>query len=175
MKKQGKSPTTRTKKVATKRTTKKSTAKTTDKYAKNHHSKRSTLGWAEKTLLGIVAVSVVMVAWALSLQFLDTPAEQAKKELETIADDYYIRYLYPRLTNGQKSVEVLSEYADSGIPITYLRQLLLYNNGEHKAKGQLFEKAGCDTNATGVRYYPVEPYGPHDYTANYIWQCDTME
>ena len=136
---------------------------------------RRRLTWSEWALMGIVLVAAVVIGLALSLQLMDSPAERAQKRLAVIADDYYVEYVYPRLTEAGTQPELLAEYADSGVPMTYLRQLLLYNDGEHRDEAEIFEAAACDTNATGVRYYPVEPYGPHDYTASFVWQCDIME
>lgn len=138
-------------------------------------AERRRLTWSEWALMGIVLVAAVVIGLALSLQLMDSPAERAQKRLAVIADDYYVEYVYPRLTEAGTQPELLAEYADSGVPMTYLRQLLLYNDGEHRDEAEIFEAAACDTNATGVRYYPVEPYGPHDYTASFVWQCDIME
>lgn len=148
--------------------------KTTEKKQLKRESGRK-LTWAEWLLLGILAAATLAILMALGTQLLDTPEEQAKQKLEEIADDYYVEYIYPQLTEAGTAVAKLEDYADSGVPMTYLRQLLLYNNGEHQAQAGIFSAAGCDTNATGVRYYPVEPYGPHDYTASFVWQCDIME
>ena len=138
-------------------------------------AERRRLTWSEWALMGIVLVAAVVIGLALSLQLMDSPAARAQKRLAAIADDYYVEYVYPRLTEAGTQPELLAEYTDSGVPMTYLRQLLLYNDGEHRDEAEIFEAAACDTNATGVRYYPVEPYGPHDYTASFVWQCDIME
>ena len=138
-------------------------------------AERRRLTWSEWAVRGIVLVAAVVIGLALSLQRMDAPAARAQKRLAAIADDYYVEYVYPRLTEAGTQPELLAEYADSGVPMTYLRQLLLYNDSEHRDEAEIFEAAACDTNATGVRYYPVEPYGPHDYTASFVWQCDIME
>ena len=136
---------------------------------------RAPMTWAEWALMGMVLAAALAIGLALSVQLLDSPAERAQKRMSALADDYYVEFLYPRLTNGGAETEKLVDYAKSGVPMTYLRQLLHYNNGEHAEEAEIFETAGCDTNATGVRYYPVEPYGPRDYTASFVWQCDIME
>ena len=147
----------------------------TRKAATKGGAERRGLAWSEWLLIGILAAATLAIGLALATQLLDTPEEQAKKELAKIADDYYVEYVYPQLTEAGQKTEKLVDYATAGVPMTYLRQLLLYNNGEHQAQAGIFSAAGCDTNATGVRYYPVEPYGPHDYTASFVWQCDIME
>lgn len=147
----------------------------TRKAAAKGGAERRGLAWSEWLLIGILAAATLAIGLALATQLLDTPEEQAKKELAKIADDYYVEYVYPQLTEAGQKTEKLVDYATAGVPMTYLRQLLLYNNGEHQAQAGIFSAAGCDTNTTGVRYYPVEPYGPHDYTASFVWQCDIME
>lgn len=147
----------------------------TRKAATRGGAERRGLAWSEWLLIGILAAATLAIGLALATQLLDTPEEQAKKELAKIADDYYVEYVYPQLTEAGQKTEKLVDYATAGVPMTYLRQLLLYNNGEHQAQAGIFSAAGCDTNATGVRYYPVEPYGPHDYAASFVWQCDIME
>lgn len=81
-------------------------------------------------LLSIVAACVVMVSIALLLETRDTPREKAEKQLATLSDDYYIEYLYPRLLGNLSNnpAEVLSEFTETGVPVTYLRQLLHYKD-----------------------------------------------
>ncbi len=125
-------------------------------------------------LLSIVAACVVMVSIALLLETRDTPREKAEKQLATLSDDYYIEYLYPRLLGNLSNnpAEVLSEFTETGVPVTYLRQLLHYNDDEHAEMSETFAEIDCDTNMTGVKYYPVEPYGPRDYKITYTWSCE---
>lgn len=134
------------------------------------------LGWPEWTLLGIVAVSTLTIIGALCTWLIDTPQEKAEKQMASLADDYYTEYLYPRLLGMMtQPVESLAEYAETGAPTTYLRQLLHYNNDSHRELEPVFEKVACDTNATSVKYYPVEPYGPRDYEVKTTWRCDEFE
>lgn len=124
-------------------------------------------------MLGIVAVSAVMIVLALCTQLFDTPVEAAEKQMAALADDYYVEYLYPRTLGDleRDPSEALAEYAEVGIPTTYLRQLLHYDENHAEAEKAL-TAIKCDTNVTGVRYFPVEPYGPHDYRAQYFWACE---
>lgn len=126
--------------------------------------------WA---LLGIVLASTLVIIIALCSQLAPGPVERAEKELKRLADDYYVLFLYPRLVGFDRSPqEALEVYVESGVPTTYLRQLLHYNDDENIGSAGIFEDLKCDTNGTGVRYFPVEPYGPKDYTVNYIWRCE---
>ncbi len=152
---------------------KKSTKKVATK--SQHKSKaKHVLGWPEWTLIGIVICSTLLIIAALCTGFFKTPQEKAEIELEKIADAYYTEYLYPRLLgnldNDPKAV--LQVYYEVGVPTTYLRQLLHYNDDEFAKSAKYFDRLECDTNATGVKFYPVEPYGPRDYTVDYIWRCE---
>ncbi len=139
--------------------------------------KQFVLNWEEWTLLGIVMGSTLMVISALLLQLVDTPTELAEKRLDKIANDYYITYLYPRLLGklDNDPEEALARYEESGAPATYLRQLLHYNDDKFLHEAQTFSEIGCNTNATGVRFFPVAPYGPRDYKIKYSWKCKTLE
>lgn len=135
------------------------------------------LGWPEWTLVGIVVCSTLLIVLALCTGFIKTPQERAEVELEKIADAYYTEYLYPRLLGSLNNdpQEVLQAYAEVGAPTAYLRQLLHYNDDEYAKSAKYFDRLECDTNNTGVRFYPVAPYGPRDYTADYTWQCDDFK
>lgn len=130
--------------------------------------------WAELTLVGILAASIILIAISLIVQLNFNPQGDAEVTLERIADDYYRAYLYPRLLNYDLDhPEQLETYEQSGVPTTYLRQLLNYDNKKQGASAGVFDNQyyQCDTNRTGVRYYPHAPFGPRDYTVDYIWHC----
>lgn len=138
------------------------------KKTKNKHI----LGLEEKLLLGIVGVSVVMVAMSFLVQLLPTPRERANVEMEKVAEDYYLTYLYPRLMGANADLkQAFKKYDVAGVPTVYLRQLIHFNDGQYEELGAKLKAVGCDTNQTGVRYYPKEPYGPHDYEVKYYWSC----
>lgn len=140
------------------------------------HKKHKTLGWSDWALLGIVLVSTVAIVAALCTWLIDSPREKAEKEMAQLADDYYIEYLYPRLLGMMTApADSLAKYSEAGVPTTYLRQLLHYDNDKHQDSSAIFMAVECDTNYTGVRYYPVAPYGPRDYTVKYTWNCDDFE
>ena len=85
---------------------------------------RAPMTWAEWALMSMVLAAALAIGLALSVQLLDSPAERAQKRMSALADDYYVEFLYPRLTNGGTETEKLVDYAKSGVPMTYLRQLL---------------------------------------------------
>lgn len=131
--------------------------------------------WTEWTLVGIVCASVLLIGVSFCVKAAQvSPQEQAEQELARISHEYYLTYVYPHLLGTLETdpEEAFSPYAQPGIPTTYLRQLLHHNNDEYIDSAPIFERLGCDTNRTGVRYYPVAPYGPKDYTVTYIWNCE---
>lgn len=145
------------------------------KVAKTKKGEKKKFGWPEWTLVGIVGASVLVIAVAVCTIFRDSPAERADKELKKLADDYYVEYLYPRLLGGkidEDPTPAMKIYDEAGVPTTYLRQLLHYNNDEKIGSAPIFTAIACNTNTTGVRYFPYAPYGPTDYTVTYIWQCE---
>lgn len=138
--------------------------------------KKYELHWPEWTLLAIVGIAVVAVTTATIKGVTYDPDKDAEKELQMLADDYYTLYLYPRLLGKNQSPEkALSIYQENGVPTVYLRQLLQYNNGEHAASAPVFKNLECNTNVTGVRYYPYAPYGPRDYTVKQLWHCEKKQ
>lgn len=132
--------------------------------------------WEDWILVGILGASVLMIICAFATQLIDTPAEQTEKELKHLADEYYVTYLYPRLLGNRRNepAKVLAEYKDVGASTVYLRHLLHYNDDEYAGMAPFFREVGCDTNRTSVRFFPVEPYGPTDYTAYYNIQCKQL-
>ncbi len=133
--------------------------------------------WEEWTLLGVVGISTLAILVALAMQLGKTPTERAEDELQKLAKNYYVEYLYPRLLGdiGVEPGKMLAEYKEKGVATTYLRQLLHYNHDENIEMAPLFQDAGCDTNTTSVRYYPTEPYGPKNYTVEYNFRCENTE
>ncbi len=140
-------------------------------------TKKLELSWEQRTLLGMVAGASVAIMISFLGFLVDTPAEMAHKELAELADDYYISYLYPTLLGDVFTVdpgEKLQGYVELGTPATYLRQLLHYDNDKNMLSAPIFENVACDTNRTSIKFFPVEPYGPRDYTIKYTWNCDGM-
>lgn len=140
--------------------------------------KKTPFAWPEWTLIGIICTSIMMVLLSFCVAALQAPPkERAQAELARIAKDYYISYLYPHLLGTLEAdpAERLEPYIENGIPVIYLRHLLHYNNDEYAASASVFEQLQCNTNHTGVRYQPIEPYGPYDFEIQYVWSCDAVD
>lgn len=136
--------------------------------------KQHKIEWSGWVLVGIVVASAMMIGMSLLTSALYlTPEEEAKVKLDELADDYYTEYLYPHLLVDLDAdpKEALEPYLEVGVPTTFLRQLLHYGDGSHAKYEAYFTPVGCDTNTTGVKYYPKEPYGPEDYELFYYWDC----
>lgn len=133
--------------------------------------------WEKLVLLVIIAVSTVSVVIAMVVLCSVNPERAANVSLEELASEYYREKLYPSLIGNQASPEAaLAEYREGGAPTVYLRQILLYDNGKNRDRRADFMNANynCDTNHTGVRFFPEPPYGETDFRAEYYWSCEKV-
>ena len=101
------------------------------------------------------------------------PQASVERELESLAKDYYENYYYDTVNEPETA---LAEFAETGLPTAYLRKLLAFDNGRHAASAEVFDSAGykCDTNKTGVKIFPEEPYGRTDYRVEYKYACEEV-
>lgn len=146
--------------------------------ARRASSLRQRMTWREVTLTSLIGTCAVAIALTIGYSSIADPAKRSQRELEKLANAYYVEYLYPHaLGKNLKQPEViLADYVQQGLPAVRLRQLLLYNNGKHASSIDAFSNQyyECDTSQTYVRYYPVEPYGPRDYTVAYGTSCEKV-
>lgn len=129
----------------------------------------------KKYALGIIITASVMVAISLILWFYFQPDKVARRELEYLAKDYYETYYYPQsIENADQNT--LTKVAENGSPTVKLRQLLLFDNQRHASSAQAFDQKRyfCDTSATYIKYYPVEPFGKKDYKIEYNYTCKNL-
>lgn len=142
---------------------------------KNKGGNKVVLTWGKVALMAIVLVSAsAIIVSLLSLAVLD-PEKRAKIALEQIAKEYYTEYLYPRLIGTKTSPEeALKVYTETGVPKVFLRQMLWYDGAKNQNKAGVFanDYLNCDTNHTGVRFYPEAPYEKEDFRTEYYWSCD---
>lgn len=144
------------------------------KKQKRNQTPKPPLEWPEFALIGILVASVILILTVLLIRASFNPQADAENSMEKLADEYYRGYLYPQLLDYDlERTDRLEKYAERGVPTTYLRQLMDYNSSKHVVAEDVFSNQyyQCDTNHTGVRYYPHEPYGPRDYTVKYLWSC----
>lgn len=165
----------------------KSTAKVTQKFshttntrspARKKQPKFQPFTWREITLFSQIGVSIVAILFTFIFCDVNDPVKRSQTELERIARDYYIEYLYPASLGKylHQPETVLKDYTESGLPAVRLRQLLLYNNGQFAQSADAFSNSyyQCNTNKTLVTYYPVAPYGPRDVVTTFNTDCEKI-
>lgn len=140
--------------------------------------KPSRFTWREASLVSMIGACALMIAITLIFSHVYDPVKRSQAELEKLAYDYYTEYLYPYSLgrNLEHPEVILADYVYQGLPAVRLRQLLLYNNGSHASSAEVFSNQyyECDKNQTYVRYYPVEPFGPSDFTITYGTACEKI-
>lgn len=142
------------------------------------HLEPPKLSAPEYSLLGILAASCACIIAAFVAEASFDPARTAADAMSTLADDYYIEFLYP-LTLGSHindPAPILSKFTESGLPSVRLSHLLLYNNASHASYASYFNNKyyKCDTSHSYFSFYPVAPYGPRDYTVEYSPSCEEV-
>lgn len=146
--------------------------------SKTGRVKRASFTWRERALLSMIGVSAAMIMLTLSLTAIYDPVKRSERELDRLAHDYYIEYLYPRALGEHinEPETILSDYTERGLPNVKLRQLLYYDEGKNAASLEAFSNIyyKCDTNKTYVRFYPVAPYGPTDFRTYYESACEKV-
>lgn len=169
---------TRSRKTSRRTTAKVYSARSKTQRNSRHSNRLGFLTWREITLLSSIGVCALMIVFTFIYTSIADPVKRSEQELAKIADAYYIEYYYPRILGKYlyQPEEVLADYAAAGLPTVRLRQLLLSNDGKYSSSADAFSNQyyQCDTNSTFVRYYPVAPYGPRDYTVTYNTACEKV-
>lgn len=130
-----------------------------------------------KLVTAIIISSIFIVAFAIVATFYFSPENNATRELERLAKEYYETYLYgSSLSTFDNGREGFAEFADEGFRPVKLRQLLLYNGGKNRSSQRFFETDSykCNLDDTKIIYRPTSPYGPTDYTIEYKTTCKTI-
>ncbi len=118
---------------------------------------------------------VVVVGSSIGCWFL-APERMAQREMERMAREYYETYFYENLFGDMEEKvrnEALKKYSRIGTPVTYLRQLLNYDDGKNSSLAPIFHypEYSCNTNVANVVFYPQEPYTAKDYTMKITMDC----
>ncbi len=131
---------------------------------------------AHKFAVGVICLCLVLVLGNMIAHFIFDPERAAKREMESLAKDYYENYYYDNFTANipEDELEIaFMTYADYGFPPVYLRQLLLFDDERHADSRSYFTgQYFCNTNHTAVTFVPHAPYGKTDYTAKYEYECE---
>ena len=127
------------------------------------------------TILAIV-VGIGLVFFNLGAHAIFDPKKLAENELQRLAKDYYENYYYDVFT--QKIPEgdfnlAFTTYSEYGFPKTYLRELLLFDDGRNATSRAYFDgQYYCNTNQTAIQIIPYPPYGRTDYEVKYTYDCE---
>lgn len=124
---------------------------------------------------GGIMILTITVLVSLAIHFYYSPKMIAKRELQSIARDYYENYFYNNMINsirGKTPAEIFEKYEKNGFAKVKLRQLLLFDNGRHEKSMKYFDDYKCDQDETEVLYKPKEPFGAKDYTLEISPVCE---
>lgn len=167
-----------TQSISSRTKTKASKSTTSRKSSASRKSPRIKLAWPEATLLSIIGTCTVAIIFSFVFTSIADPVKRSERELNKLANAYYVEYLYPRAVGGKfdQAEAILKDFSTQGLPNVRLRQLLLFNEAKFANSSEAFSNPyyECDTNKTYVRYYPVAPYGPRDYTVQYGTSCEKI-
>ena len=147
-------------------------------YATQHRSTRKSrqMPMAQNFGLFIIIAAVAVTVFAVLINIFFSSSKIVENRLHVLARIYYEDYYYPNLTeNG--STDTLAEYSEYGLPTVKLNQLLSFNNHQYADYKVYFvnDRYTCNLVGTSVKYYPVAPYGPHDYNVDYKYDCSHIQ
>lgn len=140
---------------------------------------------ARKSVLTIIVIVMLAMIGFTFFNLIATPEFLVKKEIETIAADYYETYFYPNaIKNNSASIDgassdtkeqlltnIFSEYHELGFSRITLNQLLLFDNLRHYESAASLAKY-CDLERTTIKIHPDPPYTSRDYHIDYHYSCN---
>ena len=136
-------------------------------------STRARRSWdlAKNTVLTSIAIVMLLVLVYVIFSLIATPEFLIKREIESIAADYYENYFYESNEFSDSADSTLEKYSTTGLPRITLNQLLLYDNRKHYASASTISKY-CDLNKTIVKIFPEPPYTSKNYRVEYNYSCN---
>lgn len=131
----------------------------------------------QKISLWLIIATVTVVLFSLICNIYFNSSIIVESRLSMLAKAYYEDYYYNNLTNDGTKLGPLESYGESGLPMVRLNQLLAFDGHKYANFESDFvnSRYTCDLNNTAVKYYPVAPYGPQDYTVKYIYSCSHIK
>lgn len=144
---------------------------------KRTHKRTRKMESSQKIVLCLMITSSILVIFALIVFAYFYSDTIVKNRLSMLAKVYYEDYYYNNLTNNGTKTNVLESYAENGLPMVRLNQLLSFDNHKYAEFESDFvnSRYTCDLNNTSVKYYPVSPYGPQDYNVKYTYDCSHIK
>ena len=134
--------------------------------------------FARRTIFGVIVVAMLAVFVYTIFSIIATPEFLIKREIESIATDYYENYFYPNIQKNHSLnseepslADVLDKYASTGFPRLTLNQLLLYDNRKHYASFDTISQY-CDVNKTIIKIFPESPFTSKNYRIEYNYSCN---
>ena len=123
---------------------------------------------AKNLTYAAIIVCSVLIAVNIAVSVYFNPQTAIDRALDSLTREYYEDYLYPKLVDGIAEQDLAAEmesYQKTGVSPTYLRQLLLYDQGRRNEAEKYFTMKDhtCDINETYVVYYPDPPFSQTDY------------
>ena len=127
---------------------------------------------ARKITLIIIAAVAFLVGIAILLSVIFSAENTTKRQIESMAKDYYETFFYENFTkNSGGEISAFEKYAEKGFAKVTLRQLLLFDGGRYKNLTENLTEY-CNEGLTTVKFYPVEPYGTKNYKIEYDYSCN---
>lgn len=126
--------------------------------------------FARRTIFGVIVVAMLAVFVYTIFSIIATPEFLIKREIESIATDYYENYFYPNIPKPSLA-DVLDKYTSTGFPRLTLNQLLLYDNRKHYASFDTISQY-CDVNKTIIKIFPESPFTSKNYRIEYNYSCN---
>lgn len=125
----------------------------------------------------LLLILFIVLGYLLYTYFYGGTEEQKRerkltKMAKSFYEDYYYGLLEEEKGSNDKVVIYLSNFADTGLKISFDSLKLYYDeNGNMNYS----EFADCDENNTIVKIYPKAPYTNKDYTIKVQLSCDKEE
>ena len=127
------------------------------------------------TIIIVIIIAMLAVIAAILVQVFNTPENNVKSKMDSIASDYYENYFYKNVikngTDSNSLNRIMEKYRESGFSRVYFRQLLLYDGQKYANDTPLITKY-CDENSSFVIIYPDPPYGKTDYHTQFYYSCE---
>ena len=144
---------------------------------KRTHKRTRKMESSQKIVLCLMITSSILVIFALIVFAYFYSDTIVKNRLSMLVKVYYEDYYYNNLTNNDTKTNVLESYAENGLPMVRLNQLLSFDNHKYAEFESDFvnSRYTCDLNNTSIKYYPVAPYGPQDYNVKYTYACSHIK
>ena len=131
---------------------------------------------AQKTIMGVIAASAIIVVIAVICSFTLNTENVIKSGISTLSSNYYKDYVYKSLSDNNSGntdlmKSAIQTYKDTGLATIPLRVLLKFNQENAKLDTTLITDR-CDQDNTYVKIFPESPYEATSFRAEYNYSCE---